>query len=559
MKFHALFAVTALTWRVQAMSSNTRGVRGQHHASLLRDFRRHLYPVPDHDVGPMLKSAESMLMDLASRHGGTPLADLVAQVRPFILQMQDSIRAAHTSAQQILTNFDGDFSGCSTAKSTGESEATSLENIKKGHSDDHKACRTAEKSAHDQFSSCESNLNNMQGAKDSSCQLYANAARTPGCGAIAPNPGETWKSYVTRAATWFESERDSYLHKEEVCNNDTAKLQAQTTTCTGSDGSGGQKKEHEDKKDECDATQSQLETATCSYVTKVDGTCESFASCQNTVVDGYEAQLTGIQTLEHQRQVEWNATERLLCMLGAYGADGSVDATKLQTCQLIGDNTSHLNLVYPTAASRPGSCPDLLPHPCEADYISQEYSGLHAPAKACTPCAIPVAGSSANANGGGSSASTANGAGSASNAGSSSPQDPGVEPPANYCDNGPGWMAGQCLLWAHNDGNLEYLKYLLANGADVNAGPTAWPTWTPLFCALYYQNSISTEAVKLFIAYGADVNKIETDSGRTPVWAAESRGTDEEKRIMYDAGAVLCCGGNCEGVSAPNCADVTFP
>jgi len=126
----------------------------------------------------------------------------------------------------------------------------------------------------------------------------------------------------------------------------------------------------------------------------VDATCESFATCTNTVVDGYEAQLTGIQTLEQQRKVEWNATERLLCMLGAYGADGSVDATKLQTCQLIGDNTSHLNLVYPTATSRPGSCADLLPHPCEADYIAQEYNGLDAAAAACTPCAIAGGGGS---------------------------------------------------------------------------------------------------------------------------------------------------------------------
>jgi hypothetical protein len=164
----------------------------------------------------------------------------------------------------------------------------------------------------------------------------------------------------------------------------------------GSDGSSGQKKEFEDKKEDCDAIQSQQETATCSYVSKVDDSCESFASCANTVADGYEAQLTGMQTLEAQRKVEWNATERLLCMLGAYSADGSVDATKLQTCQLIGDNTSHLNLNYPTPTPRPGPCPGLLPHPCGADYISQEYGGLDAPAAECTACAFPGASNGAS-------------------------------------------------------------------------------------------------------------------------------------------------------------------
>merc|ERR1719188_2009133 len=264
------------------MSSNTPGQRGHHHASLLRELHRHLDPVPGHDVGPMLKSAESMLMDLASRHAGTPLADLVEQIRPFILQMQDSIRAAHSSAQQTLNNFADDFSGCNTAKDNGEREATSLENTKNGHSDDHKACRTLQRSAHDQWSACESTLATLQDAVDSSCQLYESAQRTPGCSGIPPNPGETWRSYVIRAATWFATERDSFLHKEEVCNNDTARLQAQRTTCLGSDGSSGQRQTWEDKVQECDGIQNHLESATCSYVSKVDDTCESFASCTNS-------------------------------------------------------------------------------------------------------------------------------------------------------------------------------------------------------------------------------------------------------------------------------------
>jgi len=415
MKLHTLCAMTtALAWGVEAMSSNTRGVRGQHHAPLLRDFQNHRELVPEHDVGPMLKSAEAMLMDLASRGGGTPLADLVAEIRPFILQMQDSITTAHNSAQQILTNFASDFSGCVAARSTGEAEAASLQNTKTGHSNNHKACRTAEKAAHDQHSACESNMDNLQEAKDSSCQLYANAARAPGCDGIPPNPGETWKSYVTRAATWFENERDSYLHKEAVCNNDTARLEAQTTTCRGSDGSGGQQKEHEDKKEECDSSQNHLETTTCAYVIKVDETCESFASCTNTIADGYEAQLTGIQTLEQQRKVEWHTTDRLLCLLGAYGADGSVDATKLQTCQNIGENTTHLNLVYPTGTTRPDPCPDLLPHPCEADYLAQEYGGLDASAKDCTPCALPGGGGAPSPSGGGGAPSPSSGGSSPS-------------------------------------------------------------------------------------------------------------------------------------------------
>jgi len=66
MKFHALCAMmTALTWGVTAMSSNTRGVRGQHHASLLRDFHKHLDPVPgeDPEESALLQNASADLRD----------------------------------------------------------------------------------------------------------------------------------------------------------------------------------------------------------------------------------------------------------------------------------------------------------------------------------------------------------------------------------------------------------------------------------------------------------------------------------------------------------------
>lgn len=185
------------------------------------------------------------------------------------------------------------------------------------------------------------------------------------------------------------------MHNKEVCNNETAALNAQRLTCVGTDGSGGHQREFEDKRQECDDFQGQLESATCAYVSKVDDTCESFATCTNSLVDALDGQVAAIQAAETQRKVEWNATERLLCLLGAYGADGGVNASRLQTCQHVAENTSHLNLNYPTPTARPSPCPDLLHHPCGDDYTAEEYGGLDAPAATCTPCTFPN-----NANGG---------------------------------------------------------------------------------------------------------------------------------------------------------------
>jgi len=368
---------------VGAISSNTRGIRGQHPAaSLLHEFHKHLAPLPDH-VGPMLKSAESMLVGLASSHAGAPLADLVANIRPFIVQMQDSIVTAHSSAQQTLTNFGHDFSGCHTGRNV-----DSLLDAKTGLSSEHMSCRTQQKNANDQHTACESTLALMQSAADTSCQAHRDAMRTPGCGDIPANPGETWESYITRLAAWSASERDSFLHKRDVCNNDTARLEAQRPICRGPTGSGGNQREFEDKRQECDILQVRLEAATCSYVSTMHDTCEGFSNCMNALLDSFDGQLAGIQTLETQRKVEWNATERLLCLLEAYGTDGGVNASRLQTCQHIAENTSHLNLAYPAPTPRPTPCADLLPHPCTDDYLS-EYDGLDAPAATCTPCSFP--------------------------------------------------------------------------------------------------------------------------------------------------------------------------
>jgi len=389
MKFQALCAV-AMASGVEAIASNALGMGGEHPISLLEMIQKRPHPVPENQVGPMLKSAESMLMDLAKSHKGTPLSDLVDQIKPFIRQMQDSINSAHSSAQQSLNTMGSGFSGCNDAKNDGDAAAAGLENTTSTHSGDHKACRTRQKTADDQYTGCDNTLQARKGAMDSSCQLYESSKKEPGCHAIPPQSGETWEQYVTRAAIWFPQERDTFLQRKETCENDTKSWEDQRDVCLGPNGSGGGlKKILDDTVNECDGIQHQLESATCSWVSKVRAVCDTFGVCVNTLADSFDNQKQGIEDLEHQRQVEWNATERLLCLLDVYGADGGVDATKLQTCQHIADNTTHLRLVWPTPTPRPLPCADYRPHPCNADYTQQEYNGMDAPAGTCTPCSFP--------------------------------------------------------------------------------------------------------------------------------------------------------------------------
>merc|ERR1719189_131381 len=196
---------------------------------------------------------------MATSHNSAPLADLVAQIRPFILQMQHSISVAHASAQQTLKDLGGDIAGCNAIKTTGEAEASSLETARTSHSNDHKSCRTREKTTGDELDGCQETLDALESAKSTSCQLYEDAKQTPGsCGGIPANGGETWESYVARAATYFAEERDSFMHKKAVCNNNTAKLEEKKKKCLGSDAT--LRKLFDDTKQECHNTQTQLES-----------------------------------------------------------------------------------------------------------------------------------------------------------------------------------------------------------------------------------------------------------------------------------------------------------
>lgn len=82
---------------------------------------------------------------------------------------------------------------------------------------------------------------------------------------------------------------------------------------------------------------------------------------------------------------------------------------------------------------------------------------------------------------------------------------------------------------AHN-GDIETVKKLLADGANINA--RGWSNWTPL----HYAAKRHYDIVKLLLAHGADVNA--DGAGDTPLSLAIMNRKDEIVALLREQGGL---------------------
>ena len=92
------------------------------------------------------------------------------------------------------------------------------------------------------------------------------------------------------------------------------------------------------------------------------------------------------------------------------------------------------------------------------------------------------------------------------------------------------------LCEAANNADIEQIKSLLADGADVNAKAGGWPGGdTALMKAAGSSSDTAAEAVKLLLAAGADVN-VKNNADKTALMCAAASGA-EVFRLLLAAGA----------------------
>ena len=85
-------------------------------------------------------------------------------------------------------------------------------------------------------------------------------------------------------------------------------------------------------------------------------------------------------------------------------------------------------------------------------------------------------------------------------------------------------------MYASANGHLEVVKYLLENGADINAKDSNWGYTVLIYAAEY----VNLETVQFLIENGADFN-IKNNEGKTALDLAK---TEEIKEVLRKAGAI---------------------
>jgi len=93
------------------------------------------------------------------------------------------------------------------------------------------------------------------------------------------------------------------------------------------------------------------------------------------------------------------------------------------------------------------------------------------------------------------------------------------------------WLNQTALYHSVTDGRVEFCKFLIAEGADINA--KAPGDWTPLHAACAYNLK---DKVELFLSAGADVNARNID-GKTPMELASERGHTGIVELLRKHGA----------------------
>ena len=96
------------------------------------------------------------------------------------------------------------------------------------------------------------------------------------------------------------------------------------------------------------------------------------------------------------------------------------------------------------------------------------------------------------------------------------------------------------LIRASRDGDLERMRNLIEEGADVDFNRSAHPNCVPLTCATKWDH---IEAVELLLANNADINSTDDSCMTALMWAAEKGHTDIARLLISrgaDVNAIRC-------------------
>lgn len=137
------------------------------------------------------------------------------------------------------------------------------------------------------------------------------------------------------------------------------------------------------KAEECNDKDEDKKGKLCAFYTTVKGICKAFEDCNAAARLAYENAKAKIIIQVADRKVEWEALERIKCMLGAFGTseDGTTSKSTINACRKADHDTSHLDITFHELPP-PVECLDVLgdlrteaERECEEDGSSPDSDG----------------------------------------------------------------------------------------------------------------------------------------------------------------------------------------
>jgi len=147
-----------------------------------------------------------------------------------------------------------------------------------------------------------------------------------------------------------------------------------------------------EKKEACDQFQGGFEAATCKYAVEGGKSVQEIVAVFETAYDKaagqYGTTKSSVEKLVADREVEYTGLTHAKCMLNAITGKGALTEEGIKKCQNADVDLSSLKITYPPVPAKP-TLPSVPPHPCNADFKSNEYSylaGTGVDAATCKAC-----------------------------------------------------------------------------------------------------------------------------------------------------------------------------
>jgi len=312
-----------------------------------------------------------------------------------VVDLQNRIDKASQDGVSMLGTVYGQFQVCEDTRGTAEQ----VQNVKAlaytNYSTAHKSCRHMEARKFTKHAQCVDALAPLvalQEDKTAAFHLAQASADNVGNhkqGAELEDFGhEPTLDYITRLAKSFED-----LHADF-----TDKLAAKDTATQNADGQAAACDQnltaHETNKKDCDKTQEDMDNSACAYALKINSVCDAHTACIAATQYQYTTAVSAAQGASKLRQDEYEASDRIECMLRVLteSTGGTVDKTQIDACSNYPVDVDHLVLEI-TESPVASMCVKATPHgtttfPCNDAYKAKEYKDypLEAPVQECSVC-----------------------------------------------------------------------------------------------------------------------------------------------------------------------------